>query len=260
MKRILAMLLAAAFGLPAIAQEKPIPATPIVPVGQKPTPPKPSEQKDDATPSEKLAKAKKEFDAAQRAYTTKRLEAVELAKEIFEADPKADVALEAFELLSRTGGLIGADATKIYAKVAEYHFANPKILPVLPQLARLTNGEALLTKIMEKNTSKPVQAQACLMLADAAAALVDREKDAKKSEVLADKAVALYERAKADFGDVQYRGDTVANTAEGSMFSLKYLRPGKPVPEIEGTDMDGKTFKISDYKGKVVMLDFWGHW
>lgn len=260
MRRILAMMLAAAFGLPAFAQEKPITATPIVPGGQKPTPPKPSDAKDDATPSEKLAKAKKEFEAALRAYTTKRQEAVELAKEIFEADPKADVALEAVDLMSKTGGLFGADANKIYAKVAEHHFANPKILPLLPQLARLPSGEAFLTKVMEKNTSKPVQAQACLMLADAAGALVDREKDAKKSEALAEKAVALYERAKAEFGDVQYRGDTVANMAEGSMFSLKYLRPGKPVPEIEGTDMDGKTFKISDYKGKVVMLDFWGHW
>ncbi len=35
---------------------------------------------------------------------------------------------------------------------------------------------------------------------------------------------------------------------------------GKPVPEIEGTDTDGKPFKLSDYRGKVVMLDFWGDW
>ena len=31
-------------------------------------------------------------------------------------------------------------------------------------------------------------------------------------------------------------------------------------PEIEGPDMDGKTFKLSDYRGKVVVLDFWGDW
>lgn len=31
-------------------------------------------------------------------------------------------------------------------------------------------------------------------------------------------------------------------------------------PEIVGTDLDGVDFKLSDYDGKVVMLDFWGDW
>jgi hypothetical protein len=31
-------------------------------------------------------------------------------------------------------------------------------------------------------------------------------------------------------------------------------------PEIEGIDMDGQKFKLSDYRGKVVVLDFWGNW
>jgi hypothetical protein len=34
----------------------------------------------------------------------------------------------------------------------------------------------------------------------------------------------------------------------------------KEVPEIQGPDLDDKDFKLSDYRGKVVMLDFWGHW
>lgn len=35
---------------------------------------------------------------------------------------------------------------------------------------------------------------------------------------------------------------------------------GKPAPEIQGEDIDGVSFKLSDYRGKVVLLDFWGHW
>jgi cytochrome oxidase Cu insertion factor (SCO1/SenC/PrrC family) len=31
----------------------------------------------------------------------------------------------------------------------------------------------------------------------------------------------------------------------------------KPAPDIVGTDQDGQEFKLSDYRGKVVMLDFW---
>ncbi len=35
---------------------------------------------------------------------------------------------------------------------------------------------------------------------------------------------------------------------------------GKIAQDIEGTDMEGVSFKLSDYKGKVVVLDFWGDW
>jgi cytochrome oxidase Cu insertion factor (SCO1/SenC/PrrC family) len=38
------------------------------------------------------------------------------------------------------------------------------------------------------------------------------------------------------------------------------LAIGKVAPEIEGEDVDGKRFKLSDYRGKVVVLDFWGDW
>jgi thiol-disulfide isomerase/thioredoxin len=38
------------------------------------------------------------------------------------------------------------------------------------------------------------------------------------------------------------------------------MSAGKLAPEISGTDVDGKTIKLSDYKGKVVLLDFWGTW
>ena len=35
---------------------------------------------------------------------------------------------------------------------------------------------------------------------------------------------------------------------------------GQLAPEIEGVDLDGVEFKLSDYRGKVVMLDFYGDW
>jgi len=35
---------------------------------------------------------------------------------------------------------------------------------------------------------------------------------------------------------------------------------GQVAPEIEGEDLDGVPFKLSDYRGKVVVLDFWGNW
>jgi len=32
---------------------------------------------------------------------------------------------------------------------------------------------------------------------------------------------------------------------------------GQVAPEIEGQDQDSNRFKLSDYRGKVVLLDFW---
>jgi predicted esterase/thiol-disulfide isomerase/thioredoxin len=32
---------------------------------------------------------------------------------------------------------------------------------------------------------------------------------------------------------------------------------GKPAPEIEGEDLDGRPMKLSDFRGKVVLLSFW---
>ncbi|MFC0341433.1 TlpA disulfide reductase family protein [Paracoccus niistensis] len=33
-----------------------------------------------------------------------------------------------------------------------------------------------------------------------------------------------------------------------------------PVPEVEFTDLDGGTHRLADWKGKVVLLNFWATW
>ncbi len=51
-----------------------------------------------------------------------------------------------------------------------------------------------------------------------------------------------------------------AESARGALNGLTILAIGMPAPEIEGKDLDGTPFKLSDYRGKAVMLSFWGHW
>ena len=51
-------------------------------------------------------------------------------------------------------------------------------------------------------------------------------------------------------------------------FVVKYGRLGVVIAgrfpggriDITGRDLDGVTFSLSDYRGKVVMLVFWGDW
>jgi cytochrome oxidase Cu insertion factor (SCO1/SenC/PrrC family) len=35
------------------------------------------------------------------------------------------------------------------------------------------------------------------------------------------------------------------------------LRVGRAAPEVEGIDADGRPFRLSDYRGRVVLLHFW---
>jgi len=81
----------------------------------------------------------------------------------------------------------------------------------------------------------------------------DRDKAVKEVE-------AVIEQAAAKYGDVMLPGgDTVAERAKGELFEIRNLRVGKEAPDIEGEDQDGKRFKLSDYRGKVVLLDFWSY-
>lgn len=48
--------------------------------------------------------------------------------------------------------------------------------------------------------------------------------------------------------------------SEGKFFKTSKLSVGCTIPDIVGTDHAGVEFKLSDYRGKVVFLDFWGFW
>jgi len=46
--------------------------------------------------------------------------------------------------------------------------------------------------------------------------------------------------------------------AKRQVFDLDHLQVGFKAPDIEGTDVEGKTIRLSDFRGKVVVLTFWG--
>ena len=62
------------------------------------------------------------------------------------------------------------------------------------------------------------------------------------------------------FGDVSDpRGDP-AKAAEAELYEIRNLGIGKTAPEITGEDLNGRPMKLSDYRGKVVVLVFCGDW
>ena len=78
----------------------------------------------------------------------------------------------------------------------------------------------------------------------------------------------LLERSIREFGGVIFRRDarpgrpdvTVADAARLELAELSKPAIGKLAPEIEAKDVDGHSFKLSDFRGKVVVLTFAGHW
>src|SRR5262249_46833048 len=122
--------------------------------------------------------------------------------------------------------------------------------------SRSPEADATLRRLIADNPHAAVRGQATYTLA----ARLQRQarNDAsrlKEAEELYEKVIKGKEVAELK----HYRG-TLGKAAEGALFEIRHLAVGKPVPEIEGEDTDGKKFKLSDYKGKVVVLDFWGHW
>jgi hypothetical protein len=82
---------------------------------------------------------------------------------------------------------------------------------------------------------------------------VDSEKMTKEVET-------LLETVEKKFAEVGVNNQPLGEQVKPMLFELRNLAVGKVAPEIEGEDLDGKKFKLSDYRGKVVALDFWGNW
>ena len=83
--------------------------------------------------------------------------------------------------------------------------------------------------------------------------------DDLNEDTLMEKYLAIAE----EYGEVQVGSKTIADAVEQKIKVLEIrsrVAVGKVAPEIEGPDIDGTNFKLSDYRGNVVMLDFWGDW
>ena len=56
------------------------------------------------------------------------------------------------------------------------------------------------------------------------------------------------------------KGRSFKDVVDGPIFELEHLNEGQVAPDIIGEDFDGIEFRLSDYRGKVILLDFWGQW
>ncbi len=75
----------------------------------------------------------------------------------------------------------------------------------------------------------------------------------------------MLNRVITDYGDVAHvegqvvTSDTLAAVARRELFEIRSLSVGCRAPEIIGEDSDGNPMKLSEFRGKVVLLDFGSH-
>jgi peroxiredoxin len=82
-------------------------------------------------------------------------------------------------------------------------------------------------------------------------------------EQLEREATKFLERTIKDFGSLQPMGKTsvrLGERAAGELFQMRHLSIGRTPPDIEGEDIDGKPMRLSEFRGKVVVISFWATW
>lgn len=177
-------------------------------------------------------------------------------------EPKSDFAQEALLWVVRRGG-DRAEAGEAIEMLWRDHLESKEIASVLPGLvgSKLPGAERWLRVAMEKSPHPEVQGVATFALARRLKTQAEAA-EPKQADVdrLNREAAELLERVGREFGDVKGFGGTLADKAKNELYEILHLSIGMKAPEVEGEDLQGKRFRLSDYRGKVVMLDFWGHW
>ena len=197
------------------------------------------------------------------------------------ANPKSDFGLAALDWMLNTVGDFSLPAVNTGIDLMTEQYADsPKIGSTLANLAYYLLPEQsppyrsamdrFLEAVAGKNPDRTVRGQAALGLAWEAKHEYGRaESDMGPAvDALAVKAEKAFEMVAREYGDcpnLRTRGErpatgTLGGEAETELNELRHLRIGQVSPDIEGQDTGGVRFKLSDHRGKIVLLVFWASW
>jgi hypothetical protein len=167
------------------------------------------------------------------------------------------------ELRNADPARLEAEAEKLYAELTDRYLPDmepPSVALLCQRLHYTTDSEPLLRVLYTRGKRDEVRGVACLVLAQVLLHGAERlaAGDAKAADKMCRESERLFEEAAEKYADVKTAFDgPVGRKAKSELFDLRHLSVGKAAPEVTGVDQDGKPFKLSDYKGQVVLLDFW---
>lgn len=214
------------------------------------------EQLDKAYDAQNAAKTDEAHAAAKKLMPGKEYvqELRDLATSARGTDAAAGAWLAIIQIAGRVDDAPGAK--QALDVLLDEYIESPK-LEGLPSRLRYAGPSAgadvvnnALRKMIEKSPHATVRASA---LYTQASILLG---DGKTAE-----AKSAFNRLGLEYGDVKtMRGSTYGAVAEQNLFELDKLQVGMVAPDFDVVDENGAAFKLSDYRGKVVIVDFWGFW
>lgn len=136
---------------------------------------------------------------------------------------------------------------------------------IAPALKRLEDQDPemavpVLEAVLAKSTHTEEVATATLALGRQHLAQFEAASDPAVREAARVRASELLERVLTTYPQVTVQGLNLAEQAAALLFEMTHLSPGAMAPEISGNDQEDKPFKLSDYRGRHVILVFWGDW
>jgi len=198
-------------------------------------------------------------------------------------DPAAfDALVQAVWQVNTTpwpAALVGAEAGQLrsFELLRRDHLRSERLGPLCE---RISTGfrkeyEEFLRAVVEASPHREVRSTASLALARFLGGRLQRLELLQERPDLAQEFEELFgreyladlrrrDRAAADRevdalleGVAKDGGGPLAEKAAAELFERRHLGVGREAPDIEGTDQDGRRFRLRDYRGKVVLLDFW---
>jgi hypothetical protein len=172
--------------------------------------------------------------------------------------PKAPVSEKALAWIVQKNSPRAPAAKEAADLLVKNYLKNEELGPVCQILVNYPGAEKKLRQISEKNPHKEVQGQALLALAQllknqSEGVSANKEKSAKEAE-------NTLQLVTEKYADVETPQGSIGDRAKELQADIKEFGYGKLLPDIAGEDVDGRAMKLSDYLGKVVLLDFWGNW
>ncbi len=154
------------------------------------------------------------------------------------------------------------ESQKALEMLSTTHVASAGIAPAVKALEYhpLETAEPILRAVREKNPHAEEKAAATFALGMQYFRRFDAGLSPEQAEAAKTQAMDCFQEIVSQYGQVTIQGFPIADQAGRMLFEMSNLSVGGEVPEIDGKDVDGAAFKLSDHRGKYVVLMFWGGW